>query len=238
MLIAVGACGPRPDPAVRFIAFGDSSSDGPAEPDYPDVLRERLGEPPEALAVEVSGGETAEAGRDRFRDIMELGLFPNAHTLLYWEGAASVLKRAVQLDPLFTLSPLDPGYPHAQELTRLLDGAESAITDVLTMARDAGMSVYVATYFPPPDFSTLCRALPTIIYLPQQGRVAAGYVELLNERIRRAAQAAGATVVDVASLRDEFRANPRYYYDCNHLSAAGNTRVAELFEQIITSNQP
>ena len=75
-----------PDPDVRFVAFGDSTTAGPSERDYPDILREMLEEPVEAFANEGVGGEASEDGLQRLRDILEAELFPNAEVWLHWEG--------------------------------------------------------------------------------------------------------------------------------------------------------
>ena len=49
--VLVGGCADfrLPDPAVVYVAFGDSSTAGPSERDYPDILRELLGEPQQRL---------------------------------------------------------------------------------------------------------------------------------------------------------------------------------------------
>ena len=226
-------CVPLPDPNVRYIAFGDSTTDGPTDADYPGFVRDLLGEDSAAFAIEARGGETAGDGVARLRDILDRGLYPNAHTLLYWQGATGLLRRAVQLDPLLLASPLDADYPFRESLTQLLDEIEADIRSAIEAGQGAGLRVLIATYFPPPDFITTCDALPTILYFPEQGRAASGYIHHLNERIRRAAVDTGATLVDVAALESEFRAGPHYYFDCNHLSGRGNARVAELFVEAL-----
>lgn len=67
ILGALAGCAdiPLPDPAVGYIAFGDSSAAGPAERDYPDILREMLGESPEAFANQAKSGESADEGLER-----------------------------------------------------------------------------------------------------------------------------------------------------------------------------
>ncbi len=220
---------PVPDPAVRYVAFGDSTTDGPTDQDYPDFLRQKLGEAPETFAVEGSGGETSGAGLGRFREILDLGLYPNAHTLLYWQGAIAVLRFAVQVDPLLLTSPLDPAYAHTSQLASHLDAMQSEIEEVIALARGAGLTVYVATYFLPPRFPVLCEPLLTRVFLPAQATAAEGYILMLNERIRAAAAARGATIVDVETIGDDLRWDPANYHDCNHLSAQGNEQAAEVW---------
>lgn len=227
-----------PDFNARYIAFGDSSTAGPSERDYVDFLRERLGEPPEAFTNEGRGGESAGEGADRLKSYFDRRLFPNAHTLLYWEGAAELIDFLQENDPLLVFSPTAPSYPHAAALAERLDETQAAIERALTAGRDAGLTVYAATYFLMPSVSLNCEPLFLNVLLPGQAENANAYVSLLNERIRAAAAAQGATVVDVASLDASLRGSAANYHNCNHLSAAGNEIVAGLFFDVIQPGPP
>ncbi|MCO6435595.1 MAG: SGNH/GDSL hydrolase family protein [Phycisphaerae bacterium] len=219
---------PLPDPNVRYIAFGDSTSRGGDE-GYPGRLMERLGEPASSLAVESHGGETSGAGRDRFVELLDQRLYPNARTLLFWEGGADVIQYIREHDPLLLHSPLDADYPYTAELVDQLDRTQAHLEDVVQRAKDAGLEVFIATYYPIREDFAWCKALLLDVILPAQARRANDYIAALNERIRAAAAEGGATLVDVAAAGDELQSDIANYANCNHLSAAGNALVAEAF---------
>lgn len=242
VLISPAACSEDafrlPDFNARYIAFGDSSTAGPSERDYVDSLRERLGEPAEAFANEGRGGESAAEGADRLTSYLDRRLFPNAHTLLYWEGAAELIDFLQEKDPLLALSPDHPAYPYGAALAARLDETQASLERALAAGRDAGLTVYAATYFFMPSGSLNCEPLLLGVLLPGQADNANAYVALLNERIRAAAAAQGATVVDVATLDASLRGSAANYHNCNHLSAAGNEIVAGLFFDVIQPGPP
>jgi hypothetical protein len=218
-----------PDPAVRYIAFGDSSTDGPADRDYPLILRELLGEPAASFAVEGEGGETAAEGLDRLRLILSRGRYPNAHTLLYWEGAAAVIDFIEEVDPLLLFSPTAADYPFSNGLDTTLDRVQANIEAAVAEARGAGLTVYVASYFRGREALQPCEPLFLNVILPAQVRRANDYITLLNARIREAAANSGATFVDLAAANDEIASEAANFFDCRHLSAAGNAIVARVF---------
>lgn len=220
-----------PDPAVRYLAFGDSTTRGPSDLNYPDVLPELLGEEPAAFGNEGSGGETAAEGVERLRFLLEGGFFPNAHTLLYWQGGIDLMDFIGRTDPLVALSPGNADYPFRPALTAELDRIQADIEAALAQARGAGLSVYAATYFWPPETLTACDRLFLDFMLPGQARNVRGYVQLLNDRIRRAAANQGAVLVDVAEIAPLLAADPANFRNCNHLSEKGNRRVAEVFAE-------
>src|SRR5436305_1394172 len=83
LLLLMAGCGDQfmlrfPDPKVRIIAFGDSTTQGPARHDYVDDLPGLLGQPAEQFAKEGKGGETAPDSVDRLRSLLALGVYPNA----------------------------------------------------------------------------------------------------------------------------------------------------------------
>jgi hypothetical protein len=231
MLIGIFGC-PEiqpPDPAVRYIAFGDSSTEGPADRDYPVILRELLGEPADSFAVEGEDGETAAEGLDRLRLIFSRDLYPNAHTLLYWEGAAAVIDFIEEVDGLLVFSPLAAGYPYSNELDIRLDRVQANIEAAVAEAHSAGLNVYVASYFKGREVTQPCEPLFLNVILPAQVRNANDYITLLNARIREAATNSGATLVDLAAANDEITLDTANFYDCRHLSAKGNAIVAQVF---------
>lgn len=222
-----------PDPAVHYIAFGDSTTAGPAERDYPDILRELMGGPVEAFANEGKSGESAEEGLVRLGMLLSERIYPNARVLLYWEGGKTIVEFIEDHDPLLLFSADDPAYRYAEELEEVLTEAQTTIEQAISSAVDAGLAVYIATYFPLAPHLTECDALPLDIIFPSQAQNANSYVMMLNEHIRGAAVNGRATVVDVEASADVLQEDPANYFNCNHLSASGNEVVAHLFYDAI-----
>lgn len=223
-----------PEPAVRYIAFGDSGTAGRSGRSYPTILAELLEQPPEVIANHGHDGEATAEGLDRLRGLLALSGYPNAEVLLYWEGGADIIDFMREVDRLLLLSPLAPSYPHGAQLVEMLDRVQANIETVIAEGRAAGLTVYVATYFSSREAVVECDAMFLDVILPFQARNANGYVALLNERIRQAAANAGATVVDIASLDDVLHADEANFLNCNHLSAQGNAIIARLFADALT----
>lgn len=238
-LILVGGCADLrlPDPAVVYVAFGDSSTAGPSERDYPDILRELLGEPRETFANEGESGESAAEGLDRLEMLIVNEIYPNAEVLLYWQGGNDITEFIREFDLLLLFSPDEPGYPFAEALIRQLDETQEDIESVIEAAQDVGLDVFVATYYFVQEDFGICDAFPLDLVLPEQARKANEYLLRLNERIRAAAANSGATLVDVASLDETIRADSANYFDCNHLSEQGNAIVADLFSDTILASR-
>ncbi len=218
-----------PDPAVHYIAFGDSTTAGPTERDYPDILRELLDEPVGAFANEGKSGESTEEGLMRLGMLLSERIYPNARVLLYWEGGKEIVDFIQDHDPLLFFAADDPSYPYTEELVGVLAKVQTNIEQAISSAADAGLTVYIATYFPLAPGPAECDALPLDIILPLQAGNANSYLMMLNEHIRGAAAKQGATIVDVEASADVLQENPANYFDCNHLSASGNEVVAHLF---------
>jgi len=222
-----------PASEVRFVAFGDSTTSGPSARDYPDILRELLSLPPETFANEGAGGETATEGLDRLKDLIDSGVYADAEVFLYWQGGAGLVDFIGLADPFLLFSPLDPDYPLAELLDERLAEIESAVRLSLRAAGRAGWDVYVATYHPfGPDAAT-CDAIPIDIDAPGRTSRADAYIARLNETLRAAADAEGATLVDIAAWGSALTADPDHYVNCNHLSASGNELVARIFMNFI-----
>ena len=224
-----------PDPNVRYVALGDSSTRGPSERDYPDILRERLGEPVDALANEGHGGETSGEGLERLEQLISWEIYPNAHTLLYWQGAAEIIDFIQDVDPLLLLDPDSGLYLFSDRLDDKLDEAQKNIEDLVRTAQSAGWTVYVATYFSAREELGPCENLFLDTILPSQARHANVYIRLLNERIRLAAADTGAILVDVAASTAVLQEDEDNYFDCNHLSAEGNGIVADVFHDVLNA---
>lgn len=222
-----------PDPSVRYIAFGDSSTAGRSDPAYPEILSERLGQSPGVTANQGRGGETTGAGLHRLRDLLSRSMYPNADTLLYWEGGADIIHLIQEVDGQLQFSPITSGYPFSVRLTDTLDRVQANIEAAIIEAQRAGLTVYVATYFFLREASAPCDPLSLQVIQPSQAQNANEYVSLLNERIRQAALNTGAIVVDVASANETLHAEDSNFVDCNHLSETGNAIIARLFAQAI-----
>lgn len=223
-----------PDPNVNYIAFGDSSTDGPSSRDYVEFLPELLDEPTRAFVNQGRGGEDVADGVDRLQSILDRDLYVNATTLMFWQGGTDLIDFILSRDPLLLRSPTDSDYPFSTQLDSELDRIQAEIEAAIFAGRSAGLNVLVATYYPLPDSSLNCAALFIPILTAAQSVRANQYVNMLNDRIRLAALSNGARLVDVATLLGStLRGDPRFYFDCNHLSAAGNDRVAQLFATVI-----
>jgi hypothetical protein len=144
-----------------------------------------------------------------------------------------VLQFVRQTDPLLTQSPSAPAYPHTNELNAALDSIQSNIEQAIELGHQAGLNVYVATYYGPPEAPIRCDALGIARLLPAQAEGAREYIRLLNERIRHAAANQGATVVDVETIAATLAGDISNYVNCNHLSAKGNEAVAGVFREAI-----
>ncbi len=237
-LLLVGGCVQIriPDPDVVYVAFGDSSTAGPSTRDYADQLRELLGEGPETFANEGHGGETSQEGLGRLRGLLADEIFPSATVLFYWESGNDITEFIGDNDRLLLFSSADLDYPFDTELTRQLDETQANIESAIVAGKNASLTVYVATYyFLMEDFQD-CGALPFDVIFPGQAERANEYIARLNQRIRSAAAAGGAILVDVAARDDELRADEANYFNCNHLSARGNAIVAGLFFDAFTSD--
>jgi len=226
-----------PDPAIRYIAFGDSATADESAGGYPEMLRTLLGEPFEAFANEGKSGETSEEGLVRLELLLSDEIYPGAEVLLYWEGGNDITEFISQHDWFLLFSPDDPDYPITDELARQLSESQANIESAIAAAREAGLSVYVATYYFLRESIGECDALPFNLLLPPQAVNANAYVARLNEHIRAAAANQGAILVDVAAEDDLIRADPDNYVDCNHLSEQGNAIVADLFFNVITASR-
>jgi len=202
---------------------------GPSTRDYPDILREIIGAAVEAFTNEGLGGETSIEGLGRLRDLINVGTYPNAQVLLYWEGGNDITDFIDDQDPLLVWSPMDEDYIFTDSLSRDLDDIQVNVEGAIQAGRDAGMTVYVATYYLITADQADCSALPLDLISPEQAARASDYGVLLNEHLRAAAENEGAVLVDVETVDETLRADPNNYFNCNHLSAHGKEIVAQLF---------
>ena len=239
MLATVSLAGcttPLPDPAVRYIAFGDSTTAGPASRQYWEFLRDDLGQPADSFAGQGKGGEPTAEGLVRLRSVLDNGIYPNAEALLYWEGGNDVLDFVKNHDPLLLFSPKAADYPFGGDLATSLDTTQASIEEAIRLGRQAGLAVYVATYFYLNAQTGQCKPALLGVLLPSQQAHVTEYVQLLNDRIRLAAAGAGAVLVDVAGQADTIAADSANYVNCNHLSEKGNQIVAGIFEAAIQAH--
>lgn len=235
LLILCGGCSEMlvPDPNVRFIAFGDSSTASNAEADYWEYVRDKLAEPADSFAGQGQGGETAAEGLPRLEQLISSDIYPNAQVLLYWQGGDDLIRFVQNRDPLLVLSPDSEDYPYTAALTTKLDEIQHTIERAIQAGQGAGWRVYVMTYYLLKE-NQPCRPLPLPVLLAPQAANANAYVVRLNDRIRRAANNRQATLIDVAALDPALRSNAANYANCNHLSAQGNERVADLVTSVLS----
>jgi len=224
-----------PDPRVRYVAFGDSATAGTESNSYPELLPDLLGEPQELFASAGKGGERSGEGLKRFKELLSADIYPNAEVLLYWQGGNDVSAFIASFDPFLVLSPDDPDYPFTDALSAWLDDTEDNLRQGVEAAQDAGLRVFLATYFFLREDLRECDALLLDFILPSQAARTNFYVAALNERIRSVAVESGAFLVDIAAEDDAIRAVRENYADCNHLSERGNAIVAEIFSDAIST---
>ena len=236
-IIPVGGCMDFqiPDPNVRYIAFGSSTTKGPSTRDYPDILRERLGEDPSTFANEGNSGEEIADAITRLQSLISRDIYPNATTLLIWHGGNDIINFIGKTDSLLIFSPNAANYPFEDQLDDALDIIQADIELEIGIAQDAGWEVYIATLYPIREQNGTCDPLPFNILLAPQAANANVYLRRLNDRIRLAAANTGAILVDIEAIEDEITESAANYFDCNHLSEAGNTIAAELFFTIIST---
>ncbi len=222
-----------PDPAVRYLAFGDSTTDGPTERDYPLALEQQLNATPGSIANEGKSGERTAEGLGRLTDLLAADTYPEATTLLYWQGGNDLTDFIGDNDPFLLSSPGDANYPYLDNLSETLATVQSNVEAAIRAGREAGLEVFVATYFPLLEDAAICDPLPFDILLPSQAANANDYITLLNQTLRRAASSALALIVDVSARGSLLTGDPANYFNCNHLSEAGNEIVAALFAQTV-----
>ncbi len=237
-IVALGGCGEftLPDPNVHYIAFGDSTTNGPSDRDYWDILRERLGEERDRFANEGKGGESTEDGLPRLQQLLARKIYPNATTLLLWQGGNDIIQFIGRTDSLLIFSPNSADYPFDNQLDEQLDESQANLEQQIIAAQDAGLEVYVATQFPIREQTGTCDPLPLDILLAPQAVNANVYIRRLNDRIRLAAQNTGATLVDIETRSDEITSSNENYFDCNHLSEEGNAIAADEFLKTFEAN--
>jgi hypothetical protein len=222
----------RSYPAVRYVAFGDSTTDGPTDRNYWTLLSLELGEEESAFSNEGRGGESSSDGLHRLKRLLADDLYPNAQVLLYWQGGDDVVEFIQNRDPLLAFSPDDPKFPFSQEWQAELDRIQGNIEQAIRVGHENGLTVYVATYYFLRE-NLHCKPTVLKILLPSQSENAKIYVVRLNERIRQAARNEQAVVVDVEKYSEKLLGDEANYFDCNHLSAAGNAVIAELFRTVL-----
>jgi lysophospholipase L1-like esterase len=222
-------------PEVRYVAFGDSATRGPSDRDYPEQLAELLGIEAEAIVNAGDGGERIADGRARLADLIASDIYPNANTLLFWQGGNDLIDLIGEIDPFLFWSPSDPDYPFDEEVDPLFDQIAGDLEAAIQLGRQNGWAVFVATYYPIQSGFSSCSAVPLNVLLPGQAERANEYVDRLNERIRLIAIASGAKLVDVARELPDVASDPANYHNCNHLSATGNRLAAEVFADAIQS---
>ena len=225
-----------PDPDVRYLAFGDSTTAGPTDQDYHEFLRDKLGEPANSFANEGEGGEDTESGLERLRELIDRDLYPNAEYFFYWEGGGDIIDFIRGRDPLLALSPDDPEYPFAASLDDSLDSIQDRIEFALSLARAQGWQVFAATYYAINDDVNSCPPLLLDVIIPSQAANANAYLDLLNDRIRTAASRQGVTLVDIATWNTLLLSEPDGYFNCNHLSESGNAIVGQVFFDAVSES--
>jgi|GEM_PF-686000 len=222
-----------PDPAVRVIAFGDSSTDGPSAKQYTEFLQENPAIDAAAITNVGMGGETTTEGLPRLQQLLASGLFPNAEVVIIWEGGNDLIDFIQQRDPFIAVPPDSPLFIFGPQLDELLMQVRTNLSEMIAAARAAGATPILVTYYFIPEEPIDCRLTPLPTLLPAQAITANGYVERLNVLIRDLGTSEGVSVIDVALLDESLRADIANYFDCNHLSPAGNALAAAVLADAV-----
>jgi lysophospholipase L1-like esterase len=240
MVPAFEGCTPivqqRTNPAVRFIAFGDSATNGPEKSNYPDLLAEKMGMAPNAFVNEGRGGENTRQGLLRLGHLLAKRFYPGAAVLLYWQGGKDVMEFIQKNDPLLVYSPADAKYPFREAWQNELNGIQQRIEEALRIAAKNGLKVYVATYYPI-QAGLKCKAAGMKMLSTTQAAIANVYVSDLNDRIRLAAKKQNAVLVDVAVKIRKIGPAQKLYDDSVHLNERGHHIVADCFMEAILAHE-
>jgi hypothetical protein len=233
--LLIGGCADitLPDPAVRYIAFGDSASNGPNEKNYWNFLAEKISQSSDRFANEGNGGEDTTEGVTRLQTLLADSIYPNAQVLLYWQGGDDLIDFLKTYDPLLVYSPDADDFPYKTQLQTHLDAVQARIEQSIALGQNAGLTVYVATYYYLMK-NMKCKAAIFGFLLDTQAAHANAYLAKLNERIRLAVQNRQAVLVDVETQAQALLADRANYYNCNHLSDQGNRVVADVFYAVFT----
>ena len=226
-------CGPK-DRDALFVAFGDSLTAGTEEPTYPEVLEEMLDFEEGGVANEGDSGENAGDGRDRLARLLDCDTYPNAHTVLYWQGAAGLIDWIEENDPWLLISPTEPLYPHKEALADLLDHIQDNLRYTIQNVKAAGKTPIIGTYFHVMAHVSPCDASPLNFLTETMARHANDYSDLLNEKIYELADEEQIDLADIAST-GALHYNEDNFANCNHPSAQGNEVIAEIWYETITS---
>ena len=238
ILVALGGCNGTPlfqlpDPAVRVIAFGDSTTDGPSDKQYTEFLQENPAIDPAAITNAGMGGETTTDGLPRLQQLLDSGLFPNAEIVIIWEGGNDLIDFIQQRDPFIAVPPESPLFLFGPQLAELLAHVQANLVQMIAASRNAGATPILVTYFFIPEDPIDCGLSPLPTLLPAQAITANGYVERLNTLIRDVGASETVAVVDVAALDAALRADIANYTNCNHLSANGNALAADMIGEAV-----
>lgn len=180
LTLAIAGCAAAPDPAVRYIAFGDSTTAGPADTQYWQFLRDDLHQPAESFAGQGRGGEQTANGLDRLQGLLDAGLYPNARVLLYWQGGNDLIAFVHSHDPLLVLSPKAADYPFVAELAAALDTTQGNIEQAIRLGRQAGLTVYAANYFYLSAQTGQCKPALLGVLLPTQQDRVTEYIQFFS----------------------------------------------------------
>ncbi len=234
LVLVLSACCPAQNTNALYVAFGDSVTQGKDSPSYPSVLAGLLGIAPNQMANQGESGESAHSGLDRMQQFfVDCDTFPNAHTVLYWQGAAGLIDWIQENDRFLLFDPLSPYYPYSEELEEQLGNIKNNIVAAVGMAQGSADTVYVANYFYLVPWVSPCDAFGSPLG-PGLVEKADHYTQLLNEKIQEAVTETGALLVDINGELGALNDDPANFIDCNHPSGAGNELIAGVFHQVLT----
>jgi len=235
-LVLSGATCPSGE-AVRYICFGDSATAGLPDGSYPAYLEQLLvaynGEQAGCVANQGQVGDIACPELRRLEERIADTMYPNAHTVLFWEGGNDLFYYLYEhySDPVNVKFTLDHG-PLPEEIPAISAIALDCIRHAAGIIRDNSLAPIVGTYFkvipgkpitgiPGPDGLTT-----------EQAGFVNEYVDVLNGAILAMAQAEGIPVAPIHTL-GVLGGSPDYYHDGMHPSKEGYQLVAAVWYQAI-----
>ena len=233
LAVLFAGCPPVPDPAVRYICFGDSATAGFPPDTYPAYLEQALvanqGEEPGSVANQGQVGDMACLSYGRLQERIDDTLYPNAHTVLYWMGGNDLFyflyERYSQLD--LNHGPL-PG-----EISEIQAFAE-CIRHAAGIIRSESLAVIVGTYFQIIPGKPITGIDDPQGLTPEQAVFANQYVDVLNDAILDMAQDEGIPVAPI-HLLGVLCGSPDCYHDGMHPKELGYQLVADVWYQAIVA---
>lgn len=229
----IGCPPPPPDPYVHYICFGDSATEGMPEGRYPSFLEQMLidgaGEEPGCVANQGQWGEVACGSQGRLLERINEALCPNAHTVLYWEGANDLMWYIY-----YNNWELDHG-PTPEDIAEIHHIIFDCISEAVDLIQLEGLAVIVGTYYYlVPGVDVFGWGETT----QEQIDFANRYIDEFNNAIISLADEEGIPVAPIHTLGVLGDGSDVYYLpDGAHPNVAGYELIAQIWYETIVGSQ-